>query len=117
MKNNRAVRRALHVEPWSKITVTLLDRHAAYLDVMRTMMRLRHHNRVARAEFIRAFVDFMVASDLDFSQFSSMEQIVEWLVDRFEHSGLRRSPELVHMIVTESLTPHDLPPQTNQEGA
>jgi hypothetical protein len=54
-----------HVEPWEKITVVMLDRRAAYLDVMSVLIRLKHHKAMARAEIIRALVEFMIRSNID----------------------------------------------------
>jgi hypothetical protein len=73
----------VHTEPWEKITVVMLERHAAYLDVMSVLMRMRHHRSVSRAEFIRAFVEFMERSPVDFSRFASMDRMVEYLVRHF----------------------------------
>jgi hypothetical protein len=79
----RPGRPLVHTEPWEKITVVMLERHAAYLDVMSVLMRMRHHRSVSRAEFIRALVEFMDRSRIDFTQFAAVEQMVEYLIRHF----------------------------------
>lgn len=73
----------VHTEPWAKITVVLLDRHVGYLDIMCVLMRMRHGKAIARAEVIRAFVEFMDRSGIDFTQFASIEDMVAFLAERF----------------------------------
>ncbi len=73
----------VHAEPWEKITVVMLERHAAYLDVMSVLMRMRHHRSISRTGLIRAFVEFMDRSPINFSQFATMEQMVQYLVRHF----------------------------------
>jgi hypothetical protein len=73
----------MHTEPWEKITVVMLERHAGYLDVMSVLIRMRHHKAISRAEIIRAFVEFMMRSRIDFSQFATAERMVTYLVAYF----------------------------------
>jgi hypothetical protein len=73
----------VHTEPWEKITVVLLDRHVGYLDIMCVLMRMRHGKAIARAELIRAFIEFMDRSGIDFTQFASMDDMVAFLAKRF----------------------------------
>jgi hypothetical protein len=72
-----------HVEPWEKTTVLMLDRHAAYLDVVSVLVRLKHHKAIARAEIIRALVEFMIRSNIDFAQFATAEEMTTFLVSFF----------------------------------
>jgi hypothetical protein len=84
----RTVERPLmHTEPWEKITVVMLERHAGYLDVMSVLIRMRHHRAISRAEIIRAFVEFMERSGIDFTQFSDVEEMVGYMTAYF-----RRNP-------------------------
>jgi hypothetical protein len=73
----------MHVEPWEKITVIMLERHAVYLDIMSVLIRLKHHKAMARAEIIRALVEFMIRSNIDFARFATAEDLVTFLVSRF----------------------------------
>ena len=78
-----------HREPWEKITVNMLDRHAAYLDLMSVLIRLRHHRAVSRADLIRALIDFMQRSRVDFTRFATAQEISEYLVARFRKNPHR----------------------------
>ncbi|HEX6641520.1 MAG TPA: hypothetical protein VF215_10435 [Thermoanaerobaculia bacterium] len=73
----------VHTEPWEKITVVMLERHVGYLDVMSVLIRMRHHKAISRAEIIRAFVEFMECSRIDFSQFATADEMVEHLTAYF----------------------------------
>jgi hypothetical protein len=77
-------RPVVHTEPWEKITVVMLERHAAYLDVMSVLIRLKHHKAISRAEIIRALVEFMIRSKIDFKQFATIEAMVTFLVSHFQ---------------------------------
>jgi hypothetical protein len=77
-----------HTESW-KITVIILERHAGYLDGMRAMIRMRHYKAVSRGEIIRAFVEFMNRSEIDFTQFASMEAMVAYLTEYFSRNPNR----------------------------
>lgn len=72
-------RPVVHTEPWAKITVVLLDRHVAYLDRLAIEIRLRHAKAISRAEIIRAFIEAAAASEVDLSQASSADEIIELL--------------------------------------
>lgn len=85
----RPGRPLVHTEPCAKITVVLLDRHVGYLDIMSVLMRMRHGKAIARAELIRAFVEFMDRSGIDFTQFASMDDMVTFLTERFRQSPLQ----------------------------
>lgn len=73
----------MHTEPWEKITVVMLERHAGYLDVMSVLIRMKHHKAISRAEIIRALVDFMERSRIDFSQFATADEMVVYLIGYF----------------------------------
>jgi hypothetical protein len=72
-----------HVEPWEKTTVLMLDRHAAYLDVVSVLIRLKRHKAISRAEIIRALVEFMIRSKIDFARFASADELTTFLVSLF----------------------------------
>jgi hypothetical protein len=72
-----------HVEPWEKNTVLMLDRHAAYLDIVSVLIRLKRHKAIARAEIIRALVGFMIQSKIDFAQFATADELTTFLVSLF----------------------------------
>lgn len=80
----------MHTEPWEKITVVMLERHAGYLDVMSVLIRLRHHKAISRAEIIRALVEFMIRSKIDFKQFATTDEMVTFLVAYFRRIPNRR---------------------------
>lgn len=82
-------RPVMHTEPWEKITVVMLERHAGYLDVMSVLIRMRHHKAISRAEIIRAFVEFMGRSGIDFTQFASVDEMVEYLTEYFSRNPKR----------------------------
>lgn len=84
-----------HTETWSKITVTMEERHVAYLDVVGVLMRLRYHRPVARAEIIRALVDFMERCEIDFTVFATVDEIVEHLTEHFQGIPSRGRPPLL----------------------
>lgn len=85
-------RPVVHTEPWEKITVVMLERHVGYLDVMSVLIRMRHHKAVPRAEIIRAFVEFMERSRIDFVQFATADAMTEYLIAYF-----RRNPNRGHL--------------------
>jgi hypothetical protein len=84
VRSASAGRPIVHTEPWSKITMVMEDRHVAYLDLVTLVMRLRHHRAVARAEIIRALVEFMEKSGIDFTRFSTIEDMTEYLTAYFQ---------------------------------
>jgi len=68
----------------SKITCVMLERQAAYLDVICVLFRMRHQKAVARSAIIRALIEFMQRSGVDYSQFASANAIVVYLVKHFQ---------------------------------
>jgi hypothetical protein len=70
-------------EPWTCVTVVMTHRHVAYLDLVAVAIRLRHSQAITRAEIIRALVEFMEKSGIDFSQFATVEAMVEYLTAYF----------------------------------
>jgi hypothetical protein len=80
-------RQVVHTEPWMKVTLVMLDRHVAYLDVVSVLVRLRHQKAMARAEILRGLVEFMERSGIDFSRFANVAELTNYLTARF-----RRSP-------------------------
>jgi hypothetical protein len=71
----------LHAEPRTNITVTLLVRHVGYLDLMSLGIWMRHQKSIPRAELVRAFVEFMEHSEIDFSQFATMNEMIAHLAE------------------------------------
>jgi hypothetical protein len=105
-----------HTERWQKTTVAMLERHAAYLDLMSVLIRLRRHKAVSRAEIIRALIEFMIRSKIDFARFATVDEMVTFLVSRFRrvpNSGrwpLLLEPSLFdpqHAAVAEEHEAHD----------
>ncbi|MGZ5446406.1 MAG: hypothetical protein ACXW5U_32260 [Thermoanaerobaculia bacterium] len=70
-------------EPWAKITVVMDHRQVAYLDLVGVAIRVRHFTAITRAEIVRALVEFMEKSGIDFSKFSTVEAMVEYLTEYF----------------------------------
>lgn len=66
-----------------KITVVLLQRHVAYLDVLGVLIRVRHQKVVPRADIIHALVEFADRSEIDLSRFASTDEMVGFLTDYF----------------------------------
>jgi hypothetical protein len=64
---------------WEKITVDMLDRHAAWLDMTRVRIRMRHRRAASRAELIRALIDFMHGSGIDFTRFETADEMTAYL--------------------------------------
>lgn len=58
-------------------------RHVAFLDLVGVTIRLRHYQAITRAEIIRALVEFMEKSGIDFSQFATVEAMAEYLTKYF----------------------------------
>jgi len=69
----------------------MLDRHTGYIDIISVLIRLRHHTPLSRAQILRALIEFMQQSGIDFSQFASMDQMVAYLVEY-----LKKIPNLGH---------------------
>lgn len=83
-------------ETWSKITVTIEERHIAYLDVVGVLIRLRHHRPIGRSEIVRALVEFMERCEIDFTVFATVDEIVEHLTDHLQEiSSGGRLPALL----------------------
>jgi hypothetical protein len=70
--------------PWEKITVDMFDRHAAGLDMMRVRNRLRHRRAASRAELVRALIDFMHGSGIDFTRFETADEMTACLTAHFQ---------------------------------
>lgn len=76
-KTSNRGRPIVHVEPWSKITVVLLDRHVAFLDRLAIDIRLKHGKAISRAEIIRGLIEASFQSGVDLSQADSIDTIVD----------------------------------------
>jgi hypothetical protein len=95
-----------------KITVVMLERHAGYLDIMAILMRMRHHKAVPRTEMVRALVEFMQRSGVDFSQFSSVGAIVVYLTAHFK--TIARPGGLQRLLQSSLLHPRSRKPRSTQ---
>jgi hypothetical protein len=80
-------RQVVHTEPWTKVTLVMLDRDVAYVDVVTVLIRLRHHRAMSRAEILRGLIEFMKRSLIDFSRFATAAEMTEYLAAHF-----RRNP-------------------------
>lgn len=76
-KTSNRGRPIVHVEPWSKITVVLLDRHVAFLDRLAIDIRLKHGKAISRAEIIRGLIEAAFQGGVDLSQADSIDTIVD----------------------------------------
>ena len=65
----------VHTEPWAKITVVMEDSHVIYLDLIALFIRAKHGRAVSRAELIRAFIEFMQQSRIDYTEFKNGDEI------------------------------------------
>jgi hypothetical protein len=80
----------VHSEPWSKITVVLLNRHIVFLDRLAVDIRLEHGKAISRAELLRALVEAAIQSGMDLTEADSAEALVA-LINR-ERPKRRLSP-------------------------
>jgi hypothetical protein len=88
-----------------KVTVLLLQRHTAYWDVIGVLIRMRHDRAIPRTEIIRAFVEFMQQSAIDFSQFSSGDEMTAYLTEYFRAIPNRRVlPAVIETSLLEPCT-------------
>ena len=76
-------------EPWHKVTVIMRLRHAAYLDRLCIDIRMKHRKALYRSDIIRALIDFMDVSGIDFAECTSETEIVERLIEYFGSTGRR----------------------------
>lgn len=93
-----AGRPIVHTEPYSKISVVMAEHHVNFLDLVTLCIRAKHPGRaVSRAEIVRAFIEFMKQSGIDFAQFSNADEMTEYLVAYF-----RRIPQSTRLPLLES---------------
>jgi hypothetical protein len=86
-------RPVVHAEPWSKITIVMQWQHVVYLDLVSLCIRAKHPGwAIHRTELVRALIEFMQQSGIDFSEFSSADEITEYLVEYFR--GIPQSTRL-----------------------
>ncbi len=88
-------RQVVHVEPWSKVMLVMLDRHVAYLDILSVLIRLRRRKALSRAELVRAFIEFMERSGIDFTRFATLDEMIQYLVAHFRSVNRTRLPLLI----------------------
>ncbi len=65
------------IEKWSKVTVVLLHRQVANLDMLSHDIRLKHRKRFTRAELIRALIEAAFQSGADLSEATSEQSLGE----------------------------------------
>ena len=82
-------RQVEHTEPWTKVTLVMLDRHVAFLDAVSVLIRLRHYKAMSRAEILRGFIEFMERSPIDFTGFATVAELTEYLAAHFLRSPRR----------------------------
>jgi hypothetical protein len=80
-------------EPSVKTMLGMLDRHIAYLEAVSAAIRRRRCAVVSRAAIIRALIEFMQRSGIDFSRFGSADEMVPFLVELFRAAQTRRREE------------------------
>src|SRR5689334_11374551 len=83
-------RRRSHAEPWTKVTVVLMDSEVLFLDRLAADIRASSGATITRAHLIRALVDALAASDLDLTTSRSQKDLVRAVSER-----LNRSPRPV----------------------
>lgn len=83
-------RPVVHTEPWSKVTVVLLDRHVAELDGLAIEIRLKHGKAISRAEIIRALVEAAFTNGVDLSDAESPDDLVGLLTSKTTKRKARR---------------------------
>jgi len=76
----------VHDEAYTKISVVLMDRQIVALDELTVAMRKRTGSVIRRAEIIRALVDAMMESGIDFADAISEADLKNLLVKRFRRS-------------------------------
>ena len=64
-----------HGEDWSKVTVVLLERQIHWLDKLALDIRKRTKASISRAEIIRAAIEAMEESDIDFTEAESGREL------------------------------------------
>jgi hypothetical protein len=78
----RLGRRPLHSEPWTKVTVVLLDREIVFLDRLLADIRAASGEAISRAHLIRALIDALAESDLDLTACRSERDLNKVFVER-----------------------------------
>lgn len=79
----------VHTEPWAKVTIVMEESHVLFLDLVILCIRATHQKHVSRAELIRALVEFMEKSGIDFTQFRNADEITEGVVAYLKGIALR----------------------------
>jgi hypothetical protein len=74
----------VHTEASSKITLVMDEHHVVFLDLVSLCIRAKHGRAVPRAEIIRALVEFMQRSRIDFSRFGTIDEMIEYLRAYFQ---------------------------------
>lgn len=70
-------------EPYSKITVVLLQRQVAFLDDVSVGVRVRHGKAVSRAELLRGLVEAASRLGVDLTQASSADELAALVARAF----------------------------------
>lgn len=71
-----------HKEPWTKVTVLLMDRQINWLDQLAVDIRLKTKFAISRAEALRAIVDAIKESGIDLTDVQSETQLKETLLQK-----------------------------------
>lgn len=95
------------------VTFTMLDRHVAYLDMVAIFIRLRQRKALSRAELLRAFVEFMERSGIDFTRFATREEMVRYLAAYFRAINRGRLPLLIGWSLAQMAQREQAPETTN----
>jgi hypothetical protein len=114
----RPARRPIaHAEPWKRVTVKILDRHTGYLDVMSGLIRIRHHKASTRAGLIRALIDFVAQSRIDFTRFANVDEMTDHLAVLFQRMLYCRSslPALLERGFVDQQPPAPGAPEASNE--
>lgn len=74
-------------EPWSKVTVVLLDRQVVFLDRLAASIRAATGSVVKRAGILRALVDALQESELDLTKARSETALKTLVLQRLKDKG------------------------------
>lgn len=72
----------VHAEPWTKVTVVLLNRQIAFLDRLAANIGDHGGGPISRAQLIRALVDSLSEADIDLTASRSEKDLQATLVAR-----------------------------------
>ena len=73
----------MHTEHWQKVTVVLMDRQIVFLDRLAADLRASGGAAISRAHIVRALIDALSESELNFIGTRSEGEIKALLTSRF----------------------------------